>query len=101
MSLDAIHDAERRTGYQINEIVDIIKKRWPKPKEGWRGMSDIKKFALHRALVNQSWLSDAERHKLIELNDSLCTAPGNPADAGDEAFMNAMLRRAKREGLRI
>jgi hypothetical protein len=101
MALDAITDAERRTGYPFEELVGIIKKRWPKPEEGWRGLSDVKKFAFHRALVNQKWLSDDERHKLIEMNDRLCVAPGNPADAGDCEFMDQLLRRAKREGVRI
>jgi hypothetical protein len=101
MSLDAIDDAERRTGYEFSEIIKIIKKRWPKPEEGWRGMSDVKKFAAHRILVAQNWLTDHERHRLIELNDRLCVAPGNPTSDDDCSFMNGVLRRAKREGVRI
>jgi hypothetical protein len=101
MSLNAIADAEHRTGYSFAELIGIIKKRWPKPEAGWAGMSDTKKFAAHRILVAQNWLTEHERRKLIELNDRLCLAPGNPVDAGDCEFMNAILRRAKREGVRI
>jgi hypothetical protein len=101
MSLDAITDAERRSGYPFEELVKIIKRRWPKPEEGWAGMSDIKKFAAHRVLVNQNWLTDHERHKMIELNDRSCLMPGNPVSSEDEDFMNAILRRAKKEGARI
>ena len=64
MALDAIIDAECRTGYEFSEIIKIIVKRWPKPEEGWRGMSGVKKFAAHRTLVVQNWLTDHERHKL-------------------------------------
>jgi hypothetical protein len=74
MSLDAITDAEHRTGYPFAELIGIIQKRWPRPEAGWVGMSDT---------------------------DRLCLAPGNPADAGDCEFMDAILRRAKREGVRI
>jgi hypothetical protein len=101
MSLDAIIDAERRTGYKFAELIKIIAKRWPKPEPGWAGMSDVKKFAAHRALVTQNWLTDSERHKMIELNDRLCVAPGNPVDPDACEFMDEILRRAKREGLRI
>jgi hypothetical protein len=101
MSLDAITDAEHRTGYPFAELIGIIQKRWPRPEAGWVGMSDTKKFAAHRILMVQNWLTEHERRKLIELNDRLCLAPGNPADAGDCEFMDAILRRAKREGVRI
>jgi hypothetical protein len=101
MQLDAIADAEQRTGYSFAELIGIIKKRWPKPEAGWRGMSGAKKFAAHRILVAQNWLTDHERRKLIEMNDRLCLAPGNPFTPDDDAFMNAILRRAKREGTGI
>jgi hypothetical protein len=101
MRLDAITDAEQRTGYSFAELIGIIQKRWPKPEHGWVGMSDVKKFAAHRILMVQNWLTEHERRKLIELNDRMCVAPGNPADAGDCEFMDAILRRAKRDGVRI
>jgi hypothetical protein len=101
MQLDAIADAERRTGYQFSEIIKIINKRWPKAEPGWRGMSDVKRFAFHRAIVNQSWLTDFENHRLVEINDRLCVAPGNSVDPGDCEFMDAILRKARREGVRI
>jgi hypothetical protein len=66
MSLDAIADAEHRTGYEFSEIIKIIKKRWPKPEAGWAGMSETKKFAFHRLIVAQDWLTEHERHRLIE-----------------------------------
>ena len=101
MQLDAIADAEHRTGYSFSELIKIVVKRWPKPELGWAGMSDVKKYAAHRVLITQDWLTGHERHKLIELNDRLVLAPGNPIDPGDCEFMDAILRKARREGVRI
>jgi hypothetical protein len=101
MSLDAIADAEHRTGYQFSEIIKIINKRWPKPQAGWNGLTETKKFAFHRLLMAQEWLGEHERRRLIEINDRMCVASGNPISLDDNEFMDSILRRAKREGVRI
>jgi hypothetical protein len=99
--LEQVAEIERRTDRPLKEIAEIVRKRWPKPEPGWAGMSETKKFAVHRMLVEQHWLTDHEKHRLIELNDRLCVAPGNPIDPSDYEFMDGMLRKAKREGVRI
>jgi hypothetical protein len=101
VQLDAIADAEQRTGYSFTEIINIIVKRWPKREAGWAGMSGTRKFATHRILMAQDWLTEHERHRMIEINDRLCVAPGNPETAGDVEFMDSILRKAKVEGVRI
>jgi hypothetical protein len=101
MVLNDIADAEHRTGYQFGEIVKIIEKRWPRRQDGWAGMSDSKKIMVHRILVVQDWLSEHERRRLIEANDRLCLMPGNQTSLDEAEFMDAILRRAKREGVRI
>jgi hypothetical protein len=99
--LEMVAEIERQADRPLKEIAEIVRKRWPKREAGWAGMSDTKKFAVHRMLVNQTWLNHYERHRLIELNDRLCLAPGNPVTADDEIFMDSILRRAKKEGVRI
>jgi hypothetical protein len=101
MQLDAIADAERRTGHSFDEIIKIVQKRWPKREPGWRGLPETKKFLLHRLLVGQHWLSEYEKRRLTELNDQLCLAPGNESAPADIQFLDEIMRRAEREGLRI
>jgi hypothetical protein len=91
MALESIIDAERRTGYHFSDIIKIIVKRWPKPEPGWAGMSETKKFAFHRMIMEQDWLADHERRRLIELNDRMCLASGNPVNPGDAEFMELSL----------
>jgi hypothetical protein len=99
--LEQVAEIERRTDRPLKEIAEIVRKRWPKPEAGWLGMSDTKKFAIHRILVGQSWLSEHERHRMIELNDRACIAPGNSLDVDACEFMDSILRKARREGVRI
>jgi hypothetical protein len=99
--LKQVAEIERVTDRPLKEIAEIVRKRWPKREPGWRGLTDTKKFAFHRMLVAQHWLTEHERHRLTELNDRLCLASGNEPDPGDIEFMDSILRRAEREGLRI
>jgi hypothetical protein len=51
---------------------------------------------MHRAWAESKWISEADRHRLIGLNDRICLAPGNPISPGEEDFMNALLRRSEK-----